>query len=102
VSVVDALVVSIATSALAATAAGTFGRHGRPWIHDHPHPGRQEGHEAEGRNVHNFHLSGPGVNKKTSVTALTKTMWKVTLKKGTYKFMCDPNAPLMNGGFTVT
>jgi plastocyanin len=53
-------------------------------------------------NVHNFHLSGPGVNKKTSVTALTKTVWKVTLKKGTYKFVCDPHATLMKGSFKVT
>ena len=53
-------------------------------------------------NVHNFHLVGPGVNKKTSVTALTKTTWKVTLKKGTYKFVCDPHAAIMKGSFTVT
>src|SRR4051794_20116645 len=39
---------------------------------------------------HNFHLSGPGVNKKTSVTAKTSTTWKVTLKKGKYTYDCDP------------
>jgi plastocyanin len=53
-------------------------------------------------NIHNFHLTGPGVNKKTSVGALGTTTWKVTLKKGTYKFVCDPHATIMKGSFKVT
>jgi plastocyanin len=53
-------------------------------------------------NIHNFHLTGPGVNKKTSVGALGTTTWKVTLKKGTYKFVCDPHVPIMHGTFKVT
>jgi len=53
-------------------------------------------------NIHNFHLTGPGVNKKTSVGALGTTTWKVTLKKGTYKYVCDPHASLMKGSFTVS
>jgi plastocyanin len=52
-------------------------------------------------NIHNFHLTGPGVNKKTSVAAVATFTWKVTLKKGTYKYVCDPHATIMKGSFTV-
>jgi plastocyanin len=57
---------------------------------------------ADKSNIHNFHLTGPGVNKKTSVPATGITQWTVTLKKGTYKFVCDPHAPIMKGSFKVT
>jgi plastocyanin len=50
---------------------------------------------------HNFHLKGPGVNKTTSVGGKGTFTWKVTLKKGTYKYMCDPHASFMKGSFTV-
>jgi plastocyanin len=50
--------------------------------------------------IHNFHLTGPGVNKKTSVGATGKTTWAVTLQKGkTYRFVCDPHASSMKGSF---
>ena len=52
--------------------------------------------------IHNFHLTGPGVNKSTSVPKTGTTTWKVTLKKGTYKFVCDPHASAMHGSFTVS
>ena len=52
--------------------------------------------------IHNFHLSGPGVNKKTGVGAKGTFTWTVTLKKGTYKFVCDPHAAIMKGSFKVT
>jgi cupredoxin-like protein len=53
-------------------------------------------------NIHNFHLSGPGLNKKTGVGAQGTFTWTVTLKKGTYKFICDPHAAIMKGSFKVT
>ena len=53
-------------------------------------------------NIHDFHLTGPGVNKKTSVTAVSTTTWKLTLKKGTYKYVCDPHSGFMKGTFTVS
>jgi plastocyanin len=51
---------------------------------------------------HNFHLKGPGVNKSTSVSARSTTTWKVTLKKGSYTYVCDPHASFMKGSFTVS
>jgi plastocyanin len=50
---------------------------------------------------HNFRLSGPGVNKTTSVSAKGTFTWKVRLKRGTYKYVCDPHASFMKGSFTV-
>jgi len=53
-------------------------------------------------NIHNFHLTGPGVNKKTSVGGQGTSTWKLKLKKGTYKFVCDPHKSFMKGSFTVS
>ena len=54
-------------------------------------------------NIHNFHLKGPGVNKVISGTPFqgTKTV-TVTLKKGIYRYVCDPHASVMKGSFRVT
>jgi plastocyanin len=52
--------------------------------------------------IHNFHLRGPGVNKATSVPARAETIWTVTLKKGTYTFLCDPHPTTMRGTFRVS
>ena len=51
-------------------------------------------------NVHNFHLTGPGVNVKTTVPFVGTKTFSITLKKGTYKFICDPH-PFMKGSFTI-
>ena len=53
--------------------------------------------------THNFHLTGPGgVNKKTPVKGKGTYTWHVTLKKGTYRYVCDPHKTIMKGSFTVT
>ena len=52
--------------------------------------------------IHDFHLTGPGVDKKTSVTGTGTTKWTVKLKKGTYHFVCDPHRTIMHGVLTVT
>jgi plastocyanin len=57
---------------------------------------------ADKSGIHNFHLTGPGVDKKTSVGGQGTTTWKLTLKKGTYKYVCDPHASFMKGSFTVS
>jgi plastocyanin len=51
---------------------------------------------------HNFHLSGPGVNKLTSIGGQGTFTWHVTLKKGTYTYVCDPHKTVMKGAFTVS
>lgn len=40
---------------------------------------------------HNFHLTGSGVNKTTTVGQVTKITWTVTLKPGIYTYKCDPH-----------
>jgi plastocyanin len=48
----------------------------------------------------NFHLSGPGVNKKTGVKTRGKVTWTVTLQPGRYTYRSDKTKKL-RGGFTV-
>jgi plastocyanin len=53
-------------------------------------------------NIHNFHLTGPGLNKSTSVGGTGSQTWTLKLKKGKYHYQCDPHASFMNGSFTVS
>ena len=39
--------------------------------------------------IHNFHLFGPGVNKKTGVPFTGTKNWTVKLTKGSYTYRCD-------------
>ena len=53
--------------------------------------------------MHNFHLSGLGVNKRTTVSFRGSTTWTVTFRTGrTYRFVCDPHAKRMKGSFKAT
>ena len=52
--------------------------------------------------IHNFHLTGPGVDEATDVSGTGTTTWTVTLQDGTYTFQCDPHASSMNGSFEVS
>ena len=52
--------------------------------------------------IHNFHLTGPGVDKATDVGGTGTDTWTVDLKAGSYHFQCDPHAATMNGSFTVS
>ena len=51
--------------------------------------------------MHNFHLTGPGVNRATDVEAVGEETWTVTLTDGVYRFVCDPHVTIMRGQFTV-
>jgi hypothetical protein len=42
----------------------------------------------------NFHLVGPGVNKRTSVAGRQTATWNVVLRKGTYTFRSDAHPSL--------
>ena len=49
---------------------------------------------------HNFHLTGPGVDKASAFDNVTVT-WDVTLVNGTYNFRCDAHPTIMKGSFHV-
>lgn len=52
--------------------------------------------------IHDFHLSGPGVNKVfTSVTFVGTKTFTIRLKAGKYKYVCDPHVISMKGSFRV-
>ena len=52
--------------------------------------------------IHDFHLTGPGVNRMlTSVDFTGTKTYLLSLKKGVYRFFCDPHAPIMHGSFRV-
>ena len=50
---------------------------------------------------HNFHLLGPGVDRRTGVAFTGRRTWRVSLSVGTYRFRCDPHRASMRGRFTV-
>jgi plastocyanin len=52
--------------------------------------------------IHDFHLSGPGLNRVLTAVEFTGTKsFNLTLKRGSYHFQCDPHAPIMHGAFRV-
>ena len=57
---------------------------------------------ADRSNIHNFHQTGPGVDKKTDVSYTGQQSWTVRLRKGTYRYVCDPHKAFMKGSFTVS
>jgi len=56
---------------------------------------------ADKASDHNFHLKGPGIDKKTSTGKKQNVTWKLKLKKGKYTYVCDPHKSFMKGSFTV-
>jgi hypothetical protein len=48
----------------------------------------------------NFHLRGPGVNRKTAVAGTPRATWSVRLRAGRYSYRSDTNRRL-SGSFTV-
>jgi plastocyanin len=52
--------------------------------------------------IHDFHLRGPGIDRVlTSVAFQGTKSYTLRLKKGTYRFFCDPHASFMRGSFRV-
>ncbi len=52
--------------------------------------------------IHNFHLTGDGVEVDTGVSESGTNSFDVTFTSGTYEFVCDPHAGSMNGSFEVS
>jgi plastocyanin len=52
--------------------------------------------------IHNFHLTGEGVDVDTGVGDTGTDSFDITVGAGTYEFVCDPHASSMNGSFEVS
>ena len=52
--------------------------------------------------MHNWHIVGPGVNRKTPVGKKVTKTFTVQLKKGTYKIRCDVHPVTMKTHIKVT
>ena len=53
--------------------------------------------------IHNFHLIGPGLNKKTGISFKGDAAWTIKPKPGRYTYQCDPHhLSGMQGHFRVT
>lgn len=97
--------VAVALPAAAATPAlrGTVGPGFTIGLAKKPtKPGKYTFVITDKASTHNFHLVGPGVNKKLTSLAGTGTSKPVTLtlKKGTYKYFCDLH-PDLKGSFKI-
>jgi plastocyanin len=52
--------------------------------------------------IHDFHLTGPGLNRMLTTVDFTGTKGLVlTLRRGIYRYFCDPHASVMHGSFRV-
>jgi len=101
-SVGAALALALPAAAATPTFKGTVGPGFTIKLASKPtKPGKIKLVVADKSSIHDFHLSGPGVNVKTSVGGTGTKTFTLTLKKGTYKFICDPHASVMHGSFTV-
>ena len=52
--------------------------------------------------IHNFHLTGDGVDVSTDVGSTGTESFDITVTSGTYTFVCDPHSSTMNGSFEVS
>lgn len=52
--------------------------------------------------IHNFHLTGEGVDVTTDVAGTGTDSFDVTFTSGTYTYVCDPHSSTMHGSFEVS
>ena len=52
--------------------------------------------------VHNFHLVGKGVNKRSALAGVGTTTWRLKLAKGTIRFYSDKAPKTVKGSVRVT
>jgi plastocyanin len=64
-------------------------------------PGTYEVEVEDESEEHNFHLTGPGVDRMTEIGEVGKQLWTVTFRDGVYTYVCDPHSGRMQGSFTV-
>ena len=114
------LVAAVAAAALAATGSGSAAS--AKTINGTVGPGFTIGLTMNGKKVtklkartpyrfvisdrssdHDFHLSGPGLNRVLTGVGYTGTKsFVLRLKEGSYRFVCDPHSGFMRGRFLVS
>jgi plastocyanin len=52
--------------------------------------------------IHDFHLTGDGVDVSTEVGTTGTDSFDITVTSGTYTFVCDPHSSTMHGSFEVS
>ena len=53
--------------------------------------------------IRDFHLTGPGLNRVLTSVPFTGTKsFVLRLRKGSYRFVCDPHSGIMHGRFLVS
>jgi hypothetical protein len=64
--------------------------------------GRYRIRVSDKSDFHNFHITGPGVNRRITTVDFEGTKSRTfRLKKGTYRYVCDPHSDEMKGSFKV-
>ena len=53
-------------------------------------------------NIHNFHITGVGVDESTEVSFEGTDTFQILLEAGEYTYVCDPHEGSMNGSFEVS
>ena len=64
-------------------------------------PGKYTLVVSDKSSIHNFHLVGPGVRIDSGIGRTGTKTYTITLRKGTYRFICDPHELSMRGSFKV-
>lgn len=49
--------------------------------------------------MHNFHLLGRGIDRRTRVPFVGRRTWTLTFSEGFYRYRCDPHRRHMKGSF---
>jgi hypothetical protein len=50
--------------------------------------------------LHDFHLTGPGVDQATAIETASTATWNVTFTDGTYRYVCDAHPTSLRGSLT--
>ena len=65
-------------------------------------PGRYRIRVSDKSGSHNFHIRGPGVNRRITTVDFEGTKTRTfRLRRGTYRYVCDPHSGEMKGSFKV-
>jgi plastocyanin len=66
----------------------------------HVDPGQYTINVHDYSTLHDFHLTGPGVDQATAIETASTATWNVTFTDGTYRYSCDAHPTSMRGSFT--